>query len=112
MAATLKIVLLPDEVRTASEDSKSLGTQHNYDEFVGLLKVSEYQDGSFSAVVEHSPDGVNWETIATLPALSANGIQVVEVTATVFPKVRARLTVAGATLGAKIECSLLHGKKV
>ena len=46
-------------------------------DYVAVLTVANRTGGDTDGTVEHSPDGSNWETIATFTTLSADGIDAV-----------------------------------
>lgn len=72
-----------------------------------LTTVSNYTDGSYAVEIEHSPDGVNWESYGTVAAQAADGIELTRIADTAFHLFRAKLTASAVTTGATVECSIM-----
>lgn len=72
-----------------------------------LTTVSNYTDGLYALEVEHSPDGVNWESYGTVSAATAAGIELTRVSTSSFHLFRAKLTASAVITGADVECSIM-----
>jgi hypothetical protein len=74
MASISKSQLIKQAV-TASVIGDAVTVNSKTKSFVGFLKVSSYVSGTFTAKIEHSPNGVDWFTFASFTAASAANIQ-------------------------------------
>ena len=72
-----------------------------------LLTISDHTAGSFDLTVEHSPDGINWETLGTVATASADGIEFTRITDSSFHLFRAVLIASGGA-NATVECAIAH----
>ena len=109
MASVGNIQFYNNESLTAgAATSPSQSTELHQLDFIAMLKLENAVGANVSGNIEHSPDGVNWEVLVALGALTADGISSVEVTGFVYPKIRAALTVAGA---ADVSCYLWFDKR-
>jgi len=107
MASTQNVVLLNESIissTTTLGDSLSL-SNYNVD-LIAACTISNRVDGTYTLTVEHSPDGVNWLTLDSCAAISANGIVIKEISASSLYYVRASLLSGSVTTGADVECKL------
>jgi len=109
MASVGSIQFFQAESLSAAATSDTKLTEEKQLDFIAMLKLENTAGATVGGVIEHSPDGDNWQTIATFTGLNADGIELVEITAFVLPRVRANLTVAGGT--ADVTCSLWYDKR-
>lgn len=65
------------------------------DEFIGVLKAENAGGSSVSAVIEMSPNGVDWFAVYTL-ATAGNAIDTDDSIQRLFGRLRATITVAAA----------------
>ena len=75
-------------------------------QFVAALTLTNRTAGTYDVLLQHSPDGSNWTTLATFATLSANGHQLVQVSAGVLPRLRANVTVTSGPGNANVEVRL------
>lgn len=108
MASVSKIVLINEESLSASQTSRAKGTERGQKDMVGFLKLSNSAAGDFSLVIEHSIDGNTWSTLVNVGNQAGDGIAAANVTAPIYPNVRAVLTNNAGS--ADVECSLLYDK--
>ena len=66
-------------------------------DLIALLKLENAAGANISMDIEHSPDGVNWLTLDSVAALTADGVGIQRITNTAFPKVRAQVNVAAGS---------------
>jgi len=111
MASTSKIVLLNQAITaTVTSEAKTLDVMSSG--FVGFIKITNRTSGTFTGIVEHSPNGVDWFTfISFTAALNSNTSEIK------FPAndycltyVRASVTAAAAP-DATVEISLCYSVK-
>jgi len=97
MASGSKLELI-NEALTATKtgDAQSLGRSNS---FIGYINVSG-NTGTVDGIIEHSPDKVNWYTLAPFTQIAAaTGDEIVQITASVLPNVRGVATLsANATV--------------
>lgn len=108
MASVNRRQLYEDAV-TASVNSDSQSLEHLENNFIGYLRVTNYVAGTFTVLIQDSPDGVNWFTLVTFGAASSNSSQAVAATRSAMVNVRANIT-AAAGPDATIHVSLLNDK--
>lgn len=71
--------------------------------------VSARTDGTFTAKLQHSPDGTNWFDNGTATAQSTDSTQVKAATANGLMYVRAVVTSASTTDGATVQLNIWYG---
>jgi hypothetical protein len=81
------------------------------EELCAVSTVSSRTDGTYTASIEHSPDGSTWFNLASGSAQSANGSVAITVakTVSVFPYIRASIVSTSVTSGATVSLVLYHG---
>lgn len=94
---------------TANVNSDSQSLEHLENNFIGYLRVTDYVAGTFTVLIQDSPDGVNWFTLVTFVAASANGAQAVAASRAAMVNVRANIVTAAGP-DATIHVSLLNDK--
>lgn len=72
-------------------------------QFIGFLKAANAVGSTVSAVIEQSPDGVNWTPVYTL-STAGNAVDTDVSLQIMFAKIRATVTVAGAP--ADVTCQM------
>lgn len=82
---------------TANEIGVAPNLQEGASGFIALLKLENAAGASVGGTLEHSPDGTNWIVFHTFTGLAADGVEVAEITASLFPRVRANLTASGSS---------------
>lgn len=59
--------------------------------------------GNTDIIIEHSPDGQNWHTWATLPQIAGNGQEVLAVSASLLPQLRARVALSAGPVDVDVK---------
>lgn len=111
MVAGSKKLLDDREITTDdSFNGKSIELQSGAKNLIILLEISGYTDGSYTAKLQHSPDGVNWFDLNTTGALAADGAQFIAISASsTFHLFRSVVTSTGVTTGAtSVKAFLVH----
>jgi len=111
MYASSKIELLNQAVTaTATSDVKTLDGVGG--SFVGFIKVSGYSAGTFTGIIEHSPNGLDWFTLITFTAAIAANSSEIKFPANdiCLTHIRAKVTAAAAP-DATVEISLCYSSK-
>lgn len=70
--------------------------EHKWTDFIFVCTCANAAGTTTDVVVEESPDGVTWQTLATIPQVSGNSSQWVKSTAATLPNLRAVTTLGGA----------------
>jgi hypothetical protein len=74
--------------------------------------ASNRNDGSFTAELEHSPDGVNFKSAGITAALAADGLEFIRLDDSLFHIMRIKLVASAVTTGADLLCALsYHNRK-
>ena len=102
MSSAAKLNLIEENI-AANKNSDKKSTAVGQVDFVGALTITNYVSGTYTVLIEHSADGVNWQTLITFANLSADGHETVEATLKVLPNVRANITVAGGDADVKVD---------
>lgn len=92
MSSVGKLVLLDETGLAANITSDKKSLEAIMVDLICVAELSNNAAGNFDCVVEHSPDGENWATLATIPTISANGFQKIDVSIFALPNVRANVT--------------------
>ena len=109
MASIDNIQLINNVSLSGNSVSSVQNTQQGELDYIAMLKLANTSGATVGGTIEHSPDGINWETLATFSALTADGIDSQEISSFVYPKVRANLTVSGGS--ADVSCFLWFDKR-
>lgn len=91
---------------TADTTTSAKGVQHPSKNFIAWLLVANNAAATVNASIEHSPDGQNWVGLATFAAQAGNGFEAIQVTDSVFPNLRAVVTLGGGAADVKVELHL------
>lgn len=104
MASNAKQTLMDNETLSATTAGSSFNLIGRSDRHVGFIKAANVNAATtVTGVIQHSPNGIDWFTLATFAAIAgAAGSEVVNITAGVLPNVRANVTLAGATQAADV----------
>ena len=101
------------ESLSASEISEPQETKAKDVNFTGFLKLENgASTPNFDVLIQHSVDGVNWETLITFTTITADGIETIDVdntTGHVYRYVRANVTRNSGS--GDITCSLLYDRR-
>ena len=94
---------------TTTSDSKQFHVHAK--EILAVAIVSTFTDGIYTITLQHSPDNVNWYTLAVGPAQNAASRKVISVPLDqpVFQYVRASIVSESTSTGATIAVELWHG---
>ena len=82
-------------------------------DFKAFIKVTDSSSPVFTMKIQHSPNGVDWEDLATFSATSADGIESIDLdntTTHVFEHVRA-ITSAYTSGSATVLIQLFHDRR-
>jgi len=109
MASVGNIQLFAAENLAANTISPVKNTELHQIDFIAMLKLENTAGAAVAGTIQHSPDGENWETLVTFSGLAADGIETNEISAFIYPRVRANLTVAGGS--ADVSCFLWYDKR-
>jgi len=91
---------------TATETSAKKSLDQGNTDFIATLIIANYLTiTTIDVVVQHSPDGVNWFTLATFAQASGNTTELINITANVLANIRAVSTVVDAG-SADVVCEL------
>jgi len=104
MASVNSLVLI-DENITASAETAKKSVEIGHCDFIGHLEVTNWNATTLDVVLEHSPNGTDWFTLATFPQASANStalLQITDANVHVLPNVRADLTLVGTDTDVKV----------
>lgn len=110
MTASRRVELISQASVGANITSIGKALDLKANQFVGLIKVSDYVGGDFDGKIQHSPNGSDWFDLATFATLSANGLEAIQIAVNIFPSVRGVLTTAAGP-DATVEITLWHGEK-
>jgi hypothetical protein len=105
-----------DEVAmTDTNVSEVLCTQARDHDFVAYINVPTINAATtVTGIIEHSPDGVKWFTLASFTAIAGSAdceiIQINSASLHVLQNVRATATLAGATKSATVTIKLLNAR--
>lgn len=84
-----------------------------FEDLILVLEVSSRTDGTYTAKLQHSPDGTNWlDAKALSTPLSANGVSIEAVDVPVFDCLRIVVTASSVTTGADVSAYIKASKKV
>ena len=95
--ASNSLIGFVDEALTASSTTAAQSLPARSRRFIGWLDAS-VNDGATTvdAKIQHSPDKVNWEDLATFAQLvNVTGVEEIQITDNVFGNVRVVVTLAG-----------------
>jgi hypothetical protein len=92
MASVGKVVLMNETGLAASTVGSTKGLEILQADLIGVLEVSNSAASNYDVVIQHSPNGNDWLTLATIPNLIGNGSSIINITAAALPNVRANLT--------------------
>lgn len=97
MASVSKNLLIGATALKANQSGTGVMIPQNAKNFIGLLKLTNKVGTTVSidGTVYHSPDNTWWDTLCSFTALTANGIDVQQITVNVFPYVKADVTATG-----------------
>jgi len=104
------VAVVADDLDDANFENGARGIEVKEIDFIAVLKILNRTAGDVDGIIEHSFDGTYWETIATFSTLSADGIDLQEISAFVLPKVRAKITKTNAAV-CDIEVYLYHSRQ-
>lgn len=95
MASGGRIVLVNKQL-TATENSDKVALPDSSVDHIAYIKLSNRTAGTYTCIIQHPPDGENWENYISLTAISADGIEIgLPANDPIFSNVRASTTVAG-----------------
>lgn len=78
------------------------------EQLILVLQVENRIDGTYTLELEHSPDGVSFKSLGSLTPLSANGMEILNITVPTFHIFRFKLTSASVTSGATVKAFVVH----
>ena len=87
-------IIATSDVYSAPGD---LAPHHN--DLILFCIVSGYTDGTYTATLQHSPDGVVWEDVASCAGLAAAGMATKVISTQTFNKVSLKMAAAAIALG-------------
>ena len=97
MSSNSKVTLLDSTSLIASVTGDSKSLEPKWKNTVGFIKISNYAAGTFTAKIQHSPNGVDWFDLkAFTGALAANTSELQFVTGAVLGQVRADVVAASS----------------
>ena len=104
MASNAKQTLMDNETLSATTAGGSFNLVGRSQEHVAFIKAANVNGATtVTGFIEHSPNGVDWFTLASFAALvGTDGSEVVNISVGVLPQVRANVTLAGATQAADV----------
>lgn len=108
MVSGSKEVAISQAIGTNDTFSGSFSLPNGNKGLMLLLKSNDFTDGSYTAELFHSPDGVNFASLGSTAALTAAGMQFLAISASSFHVFRIDVTSTGVTTGATIEAALCH----
>jgi len=109
MASAGKIVLLKETGLTATTIGASKSLEIGQVRLIGVLETANSAAANFTLTIEHSPNKIDWFTLASVPNLVGNGASKIDISINTFPNVRANL-VRNAGSGDVI-CSVYFDKE-
>jgi len=109
MASAGKKVLFNEAGVSASVIADPTSLELHQIDLIGVLEVTNSAAANFDLVIEHSPDKVNWSTLATVPNLIGNGANKIDIAINAFPNVRANLTRNAGT--GDVRASIYYDKR-
>lgn len=74
---------------------------------LGFIQVSGRVDGTFTLSIQESADNATWLTVVTASALTANGIQTVDIPDRHLAYLRVVVTSASTTDGATVQATIM-----
>ena len=107
MATSQKTSLLA-EALTATKTGDTKGLSSKDKAFIGILSVSACNAATtVNAKIQHSADGSTWFDLVSFTAVvGTTGAELKQITTSVLHKVRAVVTLAGATQTATVDLAL------
>jgi hypothetical protein len=109
MASVGSHVFYNAESLNANATSEAKNTEMGQLDFIAMLKLANTAGATVAGDIEHSPDGINWLVLDSFTGLAADGVELVEITGFVLPRVRANLTVSGGS--ADVTCALWFDRR-
>ena len=105
--------LMDNETLSATKVGGSFSPVPRSQEHVAFLKAQNVNGATtVTVLVEHSPNGNDWFTLATFAALGGvDGSEIINISVGVLPQVRANVTLAGGTQAADVTVSLFYREK-
>lgn len=112
MASVSDRKLVDDETLSGAGPhvGSAVSTEQWMDELIAVCTCTNAAGNTADVTVQHSPDGTNWHTLATIPTVTGNDQEIVAITAASLPRVRASTTLGGAQL-ADVTVQLFFSKK-
>ena len=107
MASIAKKTLLEVVGLSANTNSDSQSMPGDTTGHIAYLKCANVVGGgTIAGTITHSADKTNWVTLATFTGLSAAGVELQAITASILPNIRAEITITAGT--ADVEASLWY----
>jgi len=113
MASVSRIQLYEATAITGDVNSSASVLEGLQTDLIAYIDVSAcHADTTVSCDIEHSADGTNWLTLISMTnVVGAASREAKSITDFALPKVRAAITLAGATKSATVEVDLFYDKK-
>lgn len=114
MASVIRQDLVPaSAITAATTNGESKNVELLQTDFLGYIVVSAINAATtVNAKIQDSADGTNWNDVVSFTALAGvTGYEKKDITAKLFPYVRAVVTLSGATKSATVAISLHSDKK-
>jgi len=112
MASTLSKEVLPFESITATKTGAPIDLFAGDVNFIGQILVTNASSANYAVIIQHSHDKINWLTLLSFTAVTANVHEIIQVNNTnvhVMTFVRAVLTRTAGSADFVID--LLHDRK-
>jgi len=103
MASDIRLELMNAAAQLASTNGDSVHAKSDTTDFIAWQKATKNSGTSptLDTVIQHSPDKVNWKTLATFTQVTTGtvtqAVQINSANTHVFPYVRAVTTLGGTT---------------
>lgn len=112
MASVGKVTLQASTALTASADGTAKILEQKSTGFVGWLKASAVNGATTIATkIQHSANGTDWVDLGSFTNLvGVSGFEAIQITSSVLPYVRSKVTLTGATQAATVDVSLYLDK--